>query len=349
MDIQKTVVLAPYTSFGVGGKAENFVEVSNSEELIQVLKTTNISPIHMISYGSNTLISDQTLPGLVVCIRGGNIIFENSGVTVDSGVWWDDVVVKSIENGLWGIELMSEIPGSVGGGIFINITAYGQSLGPLVDWIDVWDPKSQKVVRIEKSDLLWDYKQSIFQKPENQEIVILRAHVSLRSEMTEELEYQKAIDVAVELNLNPNLLIDRRTIIIEARKRAGSLWHPGSAESKTAGSFFRNPVVDERLAEEIMSYDETNKTAEEIKNMNFVHGGSTKRVSAAHVMLASGFKRGQQWGNVKLNDLNLLKIEALPGASSQEIYGAAKLIQKTCFDKLGINLEFEAQLLGKFE
>jgi UDP-N-acetylmuramate dehydrogenase len=348
MDIQKNVDLTAYTSFGVGGIAENFVEVSNSEELIEALKTANISPVHIISYGSNSLISDQLLPGLVACIRGGDIIFENSGVTVDAGVWWDDVVCQSIEKGLWGVELMSEIPGSVGAGIFINITAYGQSLGPLIEWVDVWDAKTQTVVRLEKSDLLWDYKQSIFQIPENKDLVILRAHISLSTVITEKLQYQKAIDVAVELNLNPDSLIDRRKIIVEARKRAGSLWHPGGSESKTAGSFFRNPVVDEQLAEEIMKYDETHKTAEQIKNMNLVHGGNTKRVSAAHVMLASGFKRGQQWGNVKLNDLNLLKIEALPGSTAQEIYSVAKLIQKTCFEKLGVNLEFEAQILGNF-
>ena len=349
MDIQKNVILAPYTSFGVGGAAENFIEVSTSEELIQVLEKTNISPVHLIGYGSNTLISDEELPGLVVCVRGGTMIFDNSGVTVDAGVWWDDVVVESIEKGLWGIELMSEIPGSVGAGIFINITAYGQTLGPLIDWVDVWDPQTSTVFRKNRSDLFWDYKLSIFQNPENLELVILRAHISLGSEIAEKLEYQRAIDVATELSLDPESLTDRRKIIVEARKRAGSLWRPGSGEAKTAGSFFRNPIVDEQLAEEIMLYDETNKTTEQIKNMNLVHGGNTKRVSAAHVMLACGFKRGQQWGNVKLNNLNLLKIEALPGATALEIYYAAKLIQKTCFDKLGVILEFEAQLLGKFE
>jgi len=349
MDIQKNISLAPFTSFGVGGMAENFIEASNAEQLILILETSDIRPIHLIGFGSNTLVSDNTLPGLVVCIRGGNMVFDNSGVTVDAGVWWDDVVRKSIENGLWGIELMSEIPGSVGAGIYINITAYGQTLGPLIEWVDAWNPEIQEVIRINKSELLWDYKQSIFQKPENRELVILRAHISLGRKMTEKLEYQKAIDVAAELNLPIDSLQDRRRIIIEARRRAGSLWHPGKEESKTVGSFFRNPIVDEQLAEEIMSFDETNKTAEQIKSMNLVHGGNTKRVSAAHVMLACGFKRGQQWRNVKLNNLNLLKIEAMPGATAQEIYSVAMLIQKSCRERLGVCLQFEAQLLGKFE
>ncbi len=349
MDIQKNVLLAPYTSFGVGGNAENFIEAHNSEELIEVLDSTKIRPIHLIGYGSNTLISDSELSGLVVCTRGGDMTFDSTGVTVDAGVWWDDVVRGSIEKNLWGIELMSEIPGGVGAGIFINITAYGQTVGPVVDWVDVWNSDTSHVMRIEKQQLSWGYKQSIFQKPENKALVILRAHLSLSPVMTDKLEYQKAIDVANELNLSVESLQDRRLIITEARRRAGSLWHPGVDESKTAGSFFRNPIVDEQLADAIMAYDETGKTAEQIKTMNLVHGGDTKRVSAAHVMLASGFHRGQQWGNVKLNDKNLLKIEALPGAIAQEIYNVAMLIQKTCLEKLGVSLEPEARILGKFD
>ena len=82
--------------------------------------------------------------------------------------------------------------------------------------------------------------------------------------------------------------------------------------------------------------------------MNQVHGGDEQRVSAAHVMLASGFSRGQQWGNVKLNDQNLLKIEALNGATAQEIYDVALHVQTTCKEKLGISLETEARILGDF-
>lgn len=83
--------------------------------------------------------------------------------------------------------------------------------------------------------------------------------------------------------------------------------------------------------------------------MNQVHGGTTKRVSAAHVMLAAGFARGQQWGNVKLNDKNLLKIEALEGANSSEVYKVAQDIIATCQSKLGITLQPEAEFLGNFD
>jgi UDP-N-acetylmuramate dehydrogenase len=347
--ILKNVVLAPYTSFGVGGVAENFVIAKSAQELIDVLKNNTISPVWLLGFGSNVLISDDGLPGLVVYSRGGETIIKDDEIFVDAGVWWDDVVKKSIDNNLWGIELLSEIPGSVGGALFINIAAYGQSIGNAVKWIDVWDKNKQKLIRLDKEILKWDYKKSVFQNQKYNECVILRACLKLSKNKTDEIKYQKALDVATEHNLNPELLEDRRKIIIESRRRAGSLWDPENPNvSRTVGSFFRNPVVTPEQAENIIKYDETGKTKDEILAMNKVHGGASERVSAAHVMLACGFKRGQKWNRVKLNDQNLLKIEALVGASAQEIFDVVVHIQKTCKTKLGIELQTEAQILGKF-
>jgi UDP-N-acetylenolpyruvoylglucosamine reductase len=107
-------------------------------------------------------------------------------------------------------------------------------------------------------------------------------------------------------------------------------------------------LVDPATAERIIAYDESGKTALEIKKMNQVHGGSAQRVSAAHVMLAAGFKRGQRWGQVKLNDQNLLKIEALEGATAQDVYTLMRHIQDTCLASIGVKLEPEARILGSF-
>lgn len=350
MNLKKNVPLAPYTSFGLGGNAQNFVAVHSTDELLEVLKDSQVKPIWLIGYGSNTLISDEGLEGLVICLRGGKIDIDDRCITVDAGVWWDDVVKTAIDHGLWGSEMMSEIPGSVGAALYINITAYGQSIGPLVRWIDIWDTESSSIERLTKDQLSWDYKKSVFQLPERKSLVILRACLELSHEVTNELIYQKALDVAKELELNPGDLVDRRKIITEARRRAGSLWAPDQKNSaKTVGSFFRNPVVSQELAERIMSFDESGKTHEEIKRMNKVHGGDQKRVSAAHVMLAAGFKRGQEWGKVKLNDQNLLKIEAMSGATAQEVYDVAMNIQAVCEEKLGVTLQPEAKILGNFQ
>lgn len=349
--IENNITLSPYTSFNVGGPAEYFALAANAEEVVEALKCTlPDTPLHVLGYGSNCLISDKGLRGMTIVIRGGAITLEQNTLIADAGAWWDDVVSTAIEHNLWGLELMSEVPGSVGASTYINITAYGQSLGSRVAWVEVWDRETSEVKKIYKDELVWGYKSSLFQTEEGKNLIILRVAFQLSKTATETLTYQKALDVAEELSLDPEQLIDRRQIIIEARKRAGSLWHPEGGESKTVGSFFRNPVVPKEAVERIISFDESGKTAEQIRNMNKVHGGDEQRVSAAHVMLAAGFKRGQIFadGRVKLNEQNLLKIEALKNASAQDIYQTMKYIQRTVKDKLAVDLEPEAKLLGDF-
>ena len=351
MKIQQNVNLGDNTSFKVGGNAENYALVNNTDEFIEALKCTlPTTQLWILGYGSNSLISDDGLKGMVIRVNGGKIEVNEDKIIADAGAWWDDVVTVAIDNNLWGIELLSEVPGSVGAGLFINITAYGQSISSLIEWIKVWDRNAQEVKTLYKKDLSWEYKNSIFQKPENKHLIILQACFKLSNSPTQEITYQKALDVADDLNLDLDTLDGRRNIIIESRHRAGSLWHPEDEKSAhTAGSFFRSPIVTKEQSQKLVSYDESGKTTEQIKKMNIVHGGSELRVSAAHVMLAAGFKRGQTWGKVKLNDKNLLKIEALDGAKAQDIYNVMLEIQNTCLEKLGIKLEPEVAIIGDFK
>ena len=109
--IQHNVSLAEYTSFGVGGRADKFAQPKNADELIELLKDHKDEKIWLLGYGSNTLISDKGLDGLTILLRSEHIDVQDNQIIADSGVWWDDVVKTSIEHGLWGIELLSEVPG----------------------------------------------------------------------------------------------------------------------------------------------------------------------------------------------------------------------------------------------
>lgn len=348
MQIQQNMSLANYTSFHVGGAAEELITVQNTKELLEAVSTIDIlKPLWLLGAGCNVLVSDAGLPGTTLRLQGGNVEFYDDGrVEVDAGVWWDDVVTQAVERNLWGIECMSEVPGTTGAALFINITAYGQAIADIVQWIEVWNKETRAVERLTAGTMTWGYKQSLFQTKEGKKYIILRAGLQLSHSMVKPLEYQRALDAATEHQLDPNILAQRREAIIHARRAAGSLLEN---DVRTVGSFFRNPVVTPEQAEEIIRHDESGKTAEQIRKMNTVHGGDSQRVSAAHVMLAAGFGRGQQWGAVKLNDRNLLKIEALEGATATDIYTVSRHIQKECQQKIGVHLQPEAVFLGEFE
>lgn len=346
MQIQENIPLASFTSFGVGGSAEKLITVTSSGETEQILAELGYQQPWLLGHGTNVLISDQGLPGITVRFASGQIKVKGDVITADAGASWDDLVKTAIENNLWGIELMSGVPGSIGAANFINITAYSQANNDWLEWVEAVDKTMSKVVRLNARDLEWGYKQSLFQTEDK--YIIVRAGYRLSTEPTTELTYQSALDVADELGLKPDTLQNRRAIILETRQRAGSLFAYGGDDAKTVGSFFRNPMVTPEQAEKVISFDETGKTKEQIEHMNAQHGGDKLRVSAAHCLLAAGFSRGQSWGPVRLHPQHVLKIENAGGATAQQIYDVAQEIMSTVKDKLGITLEPEAQFLGGF-
>jgi UDP-N-acetylmuramate dehydrogenase len=135
---------------------------------------------------------------------------------------------------------------------------------------------------------------------------------------------------------------------MEARRRAGSLLLAPGIGHFTAGSFFKNPLVDESQVKSILSHEESAISREQLLRQNVIHGGSQTRVSAAHVLLAAGYKRGQTWGEVRLHPDHILKVENVGNATASQIYDVVMDIIFTVKNKLDITLEPEVRFLGEF-
>lgn len=336
------------TSFGTGGSAQTLVTVEENKELHTVLADCT-QPIWFLGSGANVLVSDHGLPGTTIHLDTHDIVVHEQTFIADAGVVWDRLVDLSIEKNLWGLERMSGIPGSVGAAVVGNIAAYGQAVADTLEWVEVIDVSKPdaEAVCFEPHHLELGYRFSKFQTEDWRKYVITRGAFKLQAK-PQPLEYVSALKVADELELNPNDLLERRRIIMEARRRAGSLLEGKNKNARTAGSFFRNPVVSAKQADLIMNHEEHSVSQDDIKKQNEVHGGNSKRVSAAHVLLAAGFSRGQSWGPVRLHPDHVLKIENTGGATSQQIYDVAQEIMTTVEEKLGVTLEPEVRFLGEF-
>ncbi len=347
MDVQHNVALAQYTSLHVGGPAENLVQASGAE--LQSVLASSAKPYCILGDGTNCLISDKGLPGTVVLNRGGTIqVVEPTVLKVDSGVSWDQLVQKTIELGLYGLEFSSGVPGNVGAAVAGNIAAYGHRVSDRLLGATILDTKTGTVTSWDNAAFNFDYRSSSLQRPEHQHCVVLDATFELSASPTSQLEYDSALSVAEELGILPDSLENRRAIILEVRKRAGSLMNDKSVGPWTAGSFFKNPVINESQVDAILSKEEHGVTKEQLLRQNKIHSGNSVRVSSAHVLLAAGFKRGQTWGNVRLHKDHILKVENIGNASAQEIYDVIQTIIKTVKEKLGITLEPEVRFLGEF-
>jgi len=347
MQISSNLPLAPLTSFQCGGEAEHAVIIDRLDQFDAAL--ASVEKIDwVLGFGSNSVVSDSGLPGTSLIFRGGNIVEQDDLVIAEAGVWWDDLVVYAVEHRLWGLECMSAIPGGVGAAVVGNIAAYGQAVADTLQWIETFDLQTQQRRTLQASELGLEYRRSTLLQS-NRSLVVLRAAFALSDKPSRPIKYESALVVAREKDYNLDTLEGRRSTIIGARDRAGSLWdYRDETASKTAGSFFRNPLVDSETAERIMSYDETGKSLELLKKMNMEHGGDMSRVSAAHVLLAAGFHRGQTWGDVRLHPQHILKLENAGHAKAQDIYTVSNEIVATVKEKLDVTLEPEVRFLGKF-
>ncbi len=346
--VNENVSLAQYTSLNSGGPADELLTVDNSHELLEYLQSTSSTDqITVLGYGTNSLISDEGIRGMTVVARGGDLHLEDDGtlLVADAGVWWDDVVRFAVDAGLWGTELMSGIPGAVGAAVVGNIAAYGQSVADSVESVKVYDRKIGSTIHLSDAGLEFQYRSSIL--PSKPEMIVLSASFRLSRMRHYELSYESALVYAKEHKMSFDTLEQSRALILAVRSSFGALydWRMHDTEEHTAGSFFKNPLVSKEKALQIMSFDESGKSLAAIKAANQTHGGSVNRVSAAHVLLAAGYRRGQSWGDVRLHPSSVLKIENTGAAITQDIMNVALEIQQTVKEKLDVLLEPEVKYL----
>jgi UDP-N-acetylmuramate dehydrogenase len=346
MKVIHDVPLSNYTTMHVGGPAQTLITLEENDSLATVLAGAQ-KPLYVLGYGANCLISDKGLHGTVILNRKGAITqLSPTRLKADSGVNWDDFVQKCLELNLYGLEFTSGIPGGVGAAVAGNIAAYGQSVSGCFMEATMFDTANGKTVVWNKDDFAFTYRGSRLQIADGQNMIVLDATFELSRQPTGDLEYESAHKVAEELGLVADSLTNRRTIILETRRRVGSLQTNMQTGPYNAGSFFKNPVVNEDQVEAIISFEETGISRQKLLRQNQLHSGNSVRVSAAHVLLAAGFKRGQSWGNVRLHPDHILKLENTGHATAQELYDVIQKIIATVQKKLNITLEPEVRFLG---
>ena len=164
---QHNILLAPYTSFQIGGYADLFIEPKNNEELKAILTCCKQeqAPYFILGKGPNVLFSDEGFRGVILYIGdffsemhllSEQIIYCGAGASLNS------LCLFAAENGLSGLEFAYGIPGSVGGGIFMNAGAYGGEIKDVVNLVDFIDAEKGKTIFL-ASELAFSYRHSVFQ------------------------------------------------------------------------------------------------------------------------------------------------------------------------------------------
>jgi len=360
MTIQENVPLAPLTTLQVGGAARYFAELKREDDLreaVQFAKARHL-PLFVLGGGSNLVVADSGWPGLVLKIAIGGIATPATSdapgktvlFSVGAGVNWDDFVAQTIVQNCAGVECLSGIPGSVGGTPVQNVGAYGQEVSDTIESVRALDlrapdKKDNRIVVLPKPACGFRYRTSIFNTTERGRYIILRVSYRLKRGGSPSLKYadlQKHFaENAVEKKTPPSLA-EVREAVRQIRRSKGMLLVPGDDDCRSAGSFFKNPVLTEEQFRELAERAE----CKGLEIPSYPALDAQRKVSAAWLVEHSGFSKGYAAGAAGISHRHALALVNRGNAKASDIVGLQGEIQSSVKEAWGILLEPEPVFVG---
>ena len=302
-------------------------------------------PLFVLGGGSNLVIADEGWPGLVLKLGITGTDHREEGdrtlFTVGAGESWDDFVARAVTANCAGIECLSGIPGSVGGTPVQNVGAYGQEVSNSIDSVEVFDRRDSHVRELCNEACGFSYRSSIFNTTERGRFIILRVTYALSFGGEPHIEYAD-LRRYFEGQASHPTLSEVRKAVREIRARKGMLLVEGDPDSRSAGSFFKNPVLSEEQMQDLKKRAE----ASNLLIPTYPALAQSHKVSAAWLVEHSGFTRGYSFGHVGISGKHTLAIVNRGGGSAREIVALKDQIQQRVEEVWGIRLEPEPVIVG---
>jgi UDP-N-acetylmuramate dehydrogenase len=360
IEVQSTTV-ADLTTLGVGGPASRFVETSTEAELIDTVRAADADgiPLLVIGGGSNLLVGDAGFDGLVVRDGRSDLTTPDHSacagvtVTVAAGTPWDEVVAHATGHRLMGVEALSGIPGSTGATPVQNVGAYGQEVAQTIATVRVWDRGRGRVRTLPLVDLAFGYRTSLLKRsmralPDDgadagapwfptPRYVVLDVTFQLRvAPLSEKIRYAElasTLDIAVGERAP---LAEVREAVLMLRRRKGMVLDPTDADTRSAGSFFTNPVLTE--ADAAVLPDDAPR---------YPAGEGLVKSSAAWLIEHAGFAKGFGLpGPAALSTKHTLALTNRGGANAGDVLTLARTVRDGVQQRFGVVLEPEPVLVG---
>jgi len=351
MTMHENVPLAPLTTLRVGGAARYFAEVTREDEVgeaAQFAKTRGL-PLFVLGGGSNLVIADAGWPGLVLKVAIGGTVsptLQNATskavlFSVGAGVDWDAFVAQAITQNCAGIECLSGIPGSVGGTPVQNVGAYGQEVSPTIESVRAFDLKQDRIVVLPNPACHFRYRSSIFNTTECGRYIIVRVNYRLKRGGPPSLKYAD-LQKHFAGSKTPPSLAEARSAVLGIRKSKGMLIVPGDEDCRSAGSFFKNPVLSEEQFKELS----TRAEAKGMEIPSYPGLDTQRKVSAAWLVEHSGFAKGYTAGTAGISHKHALALVNRGHATASDIVALKEEIQRGVQQAWGILLEPEPVFVG---
>jgi UDP-N-acetylmuramate dehydrogenase len=338
------VPLAPLTTLGIGGAAQWFLRATTAQDVADAHGWSERArlPMFILGGGSNVVIADAGIPGLVVTMAIGGTDFRRSGddtiVSAGAGVPWDPLVQETVHRGLAGVECLSGIPGSVGGTPIQNVGAYGQDVSGVIQDVTVFDRASRKVVVIAGADCGFGYRMSRFKHRDASRFVVCGVTFRLRPGVPT-VTYPDVVRLLQQKAGRTLTVGDVREAVLTTRRRKGMVLDPSDPDTRSVGSFFTNPIVEAGIHARLAS-----ASGEPVPG--FAAAAGQVKMSAAWLIERAGYARGHRAGRVGLSSKHPLAIVNRGGGTARDVLDLASQIKRAVVDRFGIWLVPEPVFVG---
>lgn len=347
LQIREDIPLAPCTTLGIGGPARYFAVASAEEDVAAAVTWARERGLKLfvLGGGSNLLVRDAGFDGLVLQIKIGGI--ESCGancLSAGAGELWDGFVDYAIGQGMAGVECLAGIPGSVGGTPVQNVGAYGQEVAETVESVRAFDREAMEWVELSKAECRFRYRESLFNTDEPGRYIVTQVRFRLRPGGKPNLRYA---DLQRRLGGEEKpTLAEVARVVREIRREKGMLLVEGDADCRSAGSFFKNPIVAAEMLElvAVAAGLEVGKVPHWAVPSN---GGEGRvKLPAAWLLEQAGFVKGYGLGAAGISTRHTLALTNRGGATCADMERLQGQIVREVRERFGIELEREPVLLG---
>jgi UDP-N-acetylmuramate dehydrogenase len=347
--------LAPFTTFRVGGPARWFVEATSEEQIAEATAWAREKalPLFVLGGGSNLLVSDAGFDGLVLRIglRGVDATTTADGhalYRVAAGEDWDRFVQRTIDDGCAGLECLAGIPGTVGGTPVQNVGAYGQEVSSTVDKVRVFEPSTGRFLELSASECEFGYRVSRFNTRDRGCFIVTRVDYRLMPGGAPTVRYAELARL-LAAKTEPTLG-EVAAAVRSIRASKGMLLVEGDPDVRSAGSFFKNPIVTEEQAQHVA--DVSQKEPPRFSAGEGPEHLGRVKIPAAWLIEQAGFTKGYRLGAAGISSRHVLALvncgteDGKRSATAAEILALAQLIRDAVLDRFGISLEMEPVPVG---
>jgi UDP-N-acetylmuramate dehydrogenase len=352
LQIKEFIPLAPYTTLGIGGPARFYCEVESEAQVAGAVGFARDCslPLFILGGGSNLLVSDAGFDGLVIHVtiplekrerrEGESVLLE-----VGAGENWNDFVRYAVDREYAGIECLAGIPGDVGGTPVQNVGAYGQEVSETIVKVRAFDLETSAFVDLDHSACRFGYRRSLFNTEARGRYIVTAVTYRLRPGGEPALRYadvKRHFAAMIERGEMPTL---RQTYdaVRSIREQKGMLVGQGGPDGRSAGSFFKNPVVRVTMVDQIAH--SAGCRADEVPQYPAADG--MVKLAAAWLVERAGFHKGYAMGRVAISSRHTLALVNLGDATAAELMSLRDAVRKGVQDKFGVRLEQEPVQLGE--